>query len=90
MIRVDADGEGAIATRSGYVRIQGRQDDVALVAARERVRDARPRRSRSPAEVAAALDGRSRAASSIGGLGEWDLGYWVAAADQRAGLARRT
>ena len=37
-----------------------------------------------PAELARALTvapGRER----IGGLGEWDLGYWVAAADQRAG-----
>ena len=30
MVRVDARGEGSIATRSGYVRIQGRQDNVAL------------------------------------------------------------
>jgi hypothetical protein len=41
-------------------------------------------RTRLPAELARALKvapGRER----IGGLGEWDLGYWVAAADQRAG-----
>jgi hypothetical protein len=38
-----------------------------------------------PAEIAAALAveaGREQ----IGGLGEWDLGYWVGAADSRAGL----
>ena len=51
MVRVDARGEGAIATRSGYVRIQGRQDDVALWPHAVRVRDAHregaaPRRDR--------------------------------------------
>jgi hypothetical protein len=82
MVRVDARGEGSIATRSGYVRIQGRQDDVALwphafVMPTEK--------EPLPGEIAGALaiePGRDQ----IGGLGEWNLGYWVAAADQRAGL----
>jgi protein-L-isoaspartate(D-aspartate) O-methyltransferase len=83
MIRVDAEGAGRIVTRSGYVAIQGRQGAVhlwpyanAAVAATAR--------APLPAELARALTvapGRER----IGGLGEWDLAYWVAAADQRAG-----
>ena len=84
MVRVDANGEGAITTRSGYVKIQGRQDDVVLWPhARAFVMPTE--KEPLPTEVAAALEvepGREQ----IGGLGEWDLGYWVAAADQRAGL----
>jgi protein-L-isoaspartate(D-aspartate) O-methyltransferase len=84
MVRVDARGEGAVATRSGYVRIQGRQDDVELWPhARAFVMPTE--NEPLPAEIAAALavePGREQ----IGGLGEWDLAYWVAASDQRAGI----
>ena len=84
MVRVDANGEGAITTRSGYVKIQGRQDDVVLWPhARAFVMPTE--KEPLPTEVAAAVEvepGREQ----IGGLGEWDLGYWVAAADPRAGL----
>jgi protein-L-isoaspartate(D-aspartate) O-methyltransferase len=83
MIRLDASGAGRIVTRSGYVAIQGRQSQVRLWPhARDAV--AATTRAALPSELAAALTvapGRER----IGGLGEWDLGYWVAAADQRAG-----
>jgi len=84
MVRVDARGEGAIATRSGYVRIQGRQDDVTLWP-HARAFVAPTEKEPLPGDVAGALAieaGRDQ----IGGIGEWNLGYWVAAADQRAGF----
>ena len=83
MIRVDAEGAGRIVTRSGYVAIQGRQGDVHLWP-HANAAVAATARAPLPAELARALTvapGRER----IGGLGEWDLAYWVAAADQRAG-----
>jgi protein-L-isoaspartate(D-aspartate) O-methyltransferase len=84
MVRVDADGEGRVASRSGYVRIQGAQAGVDLwphAGASVEPTEHEPLR----AELARAVEiepGRER----YGGLAEWDLGYWVAAADQRAGL----
>ncbi len=83
MIRLGAEGGGRIVTRSGYVAIQGRQGEVHLW---PHASAAGPASTRAPlpAELARALTvapGRER----IGGVGEWDLGYWVAAADQRAG-----
>jgi protein-L-isoaspartate(D-aspartate) O-methyltransferase len=84
MVRVDAHGAGRVATRSGYVRIQGLQDDVVLW---PHARALVPATARVPLaeEMAVALapePGREQ----LGGLAEWDLAYWVAAADARAGL----
>jgi protein-L-isoaspartate(D-aspartate) O-methyltransferase len=83
MVRVDTRGKGSVVSRSGYVRIRGSQDGVALW---PRARDVviPTEREPLPATLAAALavePGRE----APGGLGEWHLGYWVAAADQRAG-----
>jgi SAM-dependent methyltransferase len=84
MVRVDPHGEGAVATRSGYVKIQGRQGDVVLWPHARAFVVPTEKESLLP-DLAAALavePGRGQ----IGGLGEWNLGYWVAAADPRAGL----
>jgi hypothetical protein len=84
MVRVDEHGDGRVATRSGYVRIQGLQDDVALWphARALVVPTAREPLSNEMAAALAPEPGREQ----LGGIAEWDLAFWVAAADQRAGM----
>jgi len=84
MVRVEGDGRGVVVTRSGYVAIQGRQEHARLWPhARAFVlpTDSTP----LPPDLAAAVAIEPERAA-FGGIGEWDLGYWVAIHDQRAGV----
>jgi hypothetical protein len=83
IVRVEAGGAARVVARSGYVSIQGAQANTTLWP-HARAFVASTERTRLPAPLARALTvepGRE----AIGGLAEWNLGYWVAAADQRAG-----
>jgi protein-L-isoaspartate(D-aspartate) O-methyltransferase len=83
IVLVDTLGRAHVVSRSGYVGIQGRQTHTSLwpharavVAPEDRVP--------LPATLAAALTHRPDA-NGFGSDAEWGLGYWLAAADQRAG-----
>jgi protein-L-isoaspartate(D-aspartate) O-methyltransferase len=83
-MRVDAPGHGAVVIRSGYVAIQGAQSDTKLWPFANAAVST-PELAPLPPDLRPALTiepGRER----MGGLGEWNLGYWVAAADSRAGV----
>ena len=83
MLRVEPDGRARIVTRSGYVAIQGVQSDTTLwpyanASARATAR------APLPGELAAALAAPAELLR-IGARTEWDLAYWIAITDQRAG-----
>jgi protein-L-isoaspartate(D-aspartate) O-methyltransferase len=83
MVRVDSRGVGRIVSRSGYVAIQGAQAHSTLwpnAHAAVRATEA----AALPADVAAALVAPPERAR-LGGVGVWDLAYWVALHDERAG-----
>jgi protein-L-isoaspartate(D-aspartate) O-methyltransferase len=81
--RVDARGRARVVSRSGYVSIQGRQTLASLW---PHARAVVPPDDRAPlpAHLAAAL-AQPLDANGFGSDAEWGLGYWLAAADQRAG-----
>jgi protein-L-isoaspartate(D-aspartate) O-methyltransferase len=85
MLRVDGQGRGVVIMRSGYIRIQGTQDDAALWP-RTRRRLEFDDSMELPGTLAEALriePERDR----IRGRREWDLDFWVAINDQRSGRA---
>ena len=84
MVELGRRGEGRVALRSGYVAIQGRQASSDLWP-----------HAGSGGEVTEAAplpeDLRDRLAVEVGrealfGIREWDLAFWVAISDQRAGF----
>jgi hypothetical protein len=83
MVRVRANGVGEAVICSGYIGIQGAQGDVSLWPhAHAAVRATA--RSAIPFQLASALAVPPERAD-LGGLAEWDLAFWVAVRDQRAG-----
>ena len=83
MVQLDASGVGRIVTRSGYVAIQGVQHRARLWP-NARAAAAAPSRASLPPDLAAALV-VTPDRCQLGGLGEWNLAFWVALQDQRAG-----
>ena len=84
MVQLDASGVGRIVTRSGYVaQYQGVQHRARLWP-NARAAAAAPSRASLPPDLAAALV-VTPDRCQLGGLGEWNLAFWVALQDQRAG-----
>jgi protein-L-isoaspartate(D-aspartate) O-methyltransferase len=83
MMRVDPRGDGRIVSRSGYVAIQGAQTHASpwpyAGAAVRATADA------PLAHAVAAALATPPEREHIGSFGEWDLAYWIALHDRRAG-----
>jgi protein-L-isoaspartate(D-aspartate) O-methyltransferase len=84
MVRVDPHGTGRIVSRSGYVSIQGAQAHTHLWPHALAAVPATEQAELGGAVAAAFVTTPDRA--RIGSLGEWDLAYWTALHDQRAGM----